>query len=910
MPQIQFAAQSYQARSAQLLAQQCINAFVETAPEGSKSKVPIYGTPGLTIFARVGGGPVNGMWVMGDLLYVLSGGVLYSVTPQGVVVLIGQTNLGGICSMADNGQQLVMVDGSGGWVYQPTGLNQVTTVTADPITTITATVAGGITAGDVVSLMAVSNGISGAPVTVSYTVLSTDTATSTAAGLAQQLNANDVFYVAGVVATPSGASVSIQWSATLLVSWQATSGTTDTLTMGSAVTTGANSIPANITGTINAGDTLSIPLDNGVTFTTTAAATATAASTSIELTDTLPSQVSAGALIIDATTTLGQILTPAFLPANTVAYMDGYFVFNAAGTRQFFLSGINDGTQYSGLDFATATANTGFVQAVVNFHEQLLIFTSKQSTEVWYDSGAAAFPFQRYDGVYIQRGISNPLAQTNEDNTTFWVGDDGIAYRLTGFVPERISTFAMEHAWAQYPLKFTDCTMFVLDQEGHKFVVCQFWSGNTTWVYDISTKLWHQRESWPSSGTGPWIPGPPAPPAPPLGSPQIAQLVIPSDSYGTPTSAVVDWARGKIYLLSSTSNSARVYSAELVTQNPILSANFPLAALGSGNGAVDPTNGNLIVPTSIYANTQQLVSIDPSTMALIATYGALSVFPSYPASIDAVNALICVACGTAASGGAAQVGYAFGNQYGYTLGWAAVRTDNMTAAGFADIIIANTACCAGKSGSTGGSVFLANASGSASITLSAINVAPGAETYSIASWPTRNPYITSSTIGAIAATAVDSTATTISCSNMGYDSIDGLVILDATTNGTGAVTRFMIGVSPANAAVIWVAPLSGGSNNLALSRISSAMVEFLKSGTGFVVNTSNGSVVGSTLNGVAATSGSGSGSLNLVISDDVSKLVLLECAYTEEAGSPTPVSGTPANFTGWAVAGLWGSPWT
>jgi len=41
----------------------------------------------------------------------------------------------------------------------------------------------------------------------------------------------------------------------------------------------------------------------------------------------------------------------------------------------------------------------------------------------------------------------------------------------------------------------------VLAQEGHKFVVCQFPSGNQTWVYDISTQLWHQRESW---GT-PWV---------------------------------------------------------------------------------------------------------------------------------------------------------------------------------------------------------------------------------------------------------------------------------------------------------------------------------------------------------------------------------------------------------------------
>ena len=45
MAELQFAGQSYEARAAQLLAQQCINAFVETTPQVAKTQVPIYGTP-------------------------------------------------------------------------------------------------------------------------------------------------------------------------------------------------------------------------------------------------------------------------------------------------------------------------------------------------------------------------------------------------------------------------------------------------------------------------------------------------------------------------------------------------------------------------------------------------------------------------------------------------------------------------------------------------------------------------------------------------------------------------------------------------------------------------------------------------------------------------------------------------
>lgn len=902
MAQIQFAWQSYQARSTQLLAQQCINAFVETAPEFATSKVPIFGTPGLTVFSQAGAGPINGLWVMGNLLYCLSGGALYSVTNLGVSTLIGKTNLGGICSLADNGQQLVMVDGSAGWVYQPGGLNQITTVTANPITTIAATVGGTVTAGDVLALTATSTGVSGSPVTVSYTVQSDDTPTTIADALVQQVQDNDAFVVSGVVASSDLGVINLQWAATLQISWQSTSGSTDTLTLSPASTTGATSIPANITGTINAGDALSIALDSGATFTTTAAATVTAASSAIELTDPLPSQVSAGAIILDPSNVLGQILAPAFVPSNSVIYMDGYFVLNAAGTRQFFLSGINDGTQYSGLDFATATANTGNVMSVVNFHEQLLLYTSKASTEVWYDSGAAAFPFQRYDGVYLQRGIGSSLALTNEDNTTFWIGDDGIAYRLDGFVPVRISTFAMEHAWAQYPQKFSDCNMFVLDQEGHKFVVFQFPSGNQTWVYDISTKIWHERESW-CGPLGPWIPGPtpPTPPAP--GTPQIAELVVPSDAFGTPTTGLVDWVRGKVYLLSGT--AGRAYTTEMATQEPTVSAALPVS--GMDYFCLDPATGNILAGGATDDNTQQICSVDPATMGLAGAFGVLELVPSYPTSIDAIDALVCVACGTAASGGASQVGYAFGQQVALASGWAAIRTDTMTAAGF-DATIASTAYCGGESGGAGGSVFIADASASATVTLSVINITPGAETYNISSWPTTNPNITSSEIGTIAAAAVDPTATTVSCAHMGYDSLDNIVVLDCTTNGTGATTRFLVGVNQTNAGVLWTLPISGPVNSLALSRIGAAMAELLQSGTGSVLNTSNGALVGSTLNGVVPTL-SGSQPV-LMASDDISRLLVLECTFTEGAGSPTPVSGTGSSFTGWAIAGLWGTPWT
>jgi hypothetical protein len=381
---------------------------------------------------------------------------------------------------------------------------------------------------------------------------------------------------------------------------------------------------------------------------------------------------------------------------------------------------------------------------------------------------------------------------------------------------------------------------------------------------------------------------------------RIAQLVVPSDAFGTPTNAIIDWPRGKVYLLSSSANTLRVYDTELVTQNPLSSANMPLAWSASDIGAIalDPVTGYLLMPGATYENTQQIATVNPQTASLVATFGALVEFPSYPTSIDAMSSTICVGCGTVASGGDTQVGYAFMLQFGIAHGWAAIRTDTMTAAGF-DTTIASTASCTGLSGPSGGSVFIANANGSASVTLSTITVTPGAETYDISTWPTGNPHINSATIGTIAATAVDATATTISCSNMGYDRINNIVILDVTTNGT-ATPQALLGVNPASAAILWQTAASGGTTALSACRIDGEVALLAASSGGpppvgggaDVITTATGTSVTTSLNGVVQTYAAG---------DDIAGWIVINAAYTETTGSPAPVSGTASSFTGFAI---------
>jgi hypothetical protein len=146
------------------------------------------------------------------------------------------------------------------------------------------------------------------------------------------------------------------------------------------------------------------------------------------------------------------------------------------------------------LDLATAEVQTGFLLSTINQQENLLLFC-QQCIETWYDSGAVDFPFARYSGATIERGCLAAKTPVKEDNSVFFLGNDYVFYRLDGVLPRRVSTHAIEFAWRQYRV-VDDAFCFTFTRSGHKFVVLTFPSQPATWVYDISTGLWHERESF------------------------------------------------------------------------------------------------------------------------------------------------------------------------------------------------------------------------------------------------------------------------------------------------------------------------------------------------------------------------------------------------------------------------------
>lgn len=205
--------------------------------------------------------------------------------------------------------------------------------------------------------------------------------------------------------------------------------------------------------------------------------------------------------------TLGFLLIsdPDFNAAETVQFFDQKFYYDWKGTNKFFGSDTLDGTSYNGLVFATAETRPDNVLATVLNKQMLLVF-GETSIEPWQDVGAANFPLERVPGVVIERGLAAPHATSKEDNSVFFLGEDRRYYRLDGLTPVGVSTPALEAEWQTYDT-VSDCYCFSYPWAGHKFVVVHFPSANKTFAFDVSTGLWHERESWDMNGRslGRWM---------------------------------------------------------------------------------------------------------------------------------------------------------------------------------------------------------------------------------------------------------------------------------------------------------------------------------------------------------------------------------------------------------------------
>lgn len=174
-------------------------------------------------------------------------------------------------------------------------------------------------------------------------------------------------------------------------------------------------------------------------------------------------------------------------PANTVTFQDGYFIFNRTGSGQFFFSGILD-ISLDGLDYSSADASPDNTVAIISDQRVVWLFGEK-SIEIYRNDGST--PWVRLEGAYIERGTKSPASVVKMDNCIFFLGDNGVVYRTSGYTIQRESSHAIEFEFLRGDV--SGARAYSYTNEGHVFYVLTIPAINRTIVFDVASGLWHER---------------------------------------------------------------------------------------------------------------------------------------------------------------------------------------------------------------------------------------------------------------------------------------------------------------------------------------------------------------------------------------------------------------------------------
>ncbi len=456
---------AYEAPSITQDAQECINFYPEidpTKPQGDRGVIALYPTPGLdTVAIFPNQDEVRGLRTLsgGNYLLAICGAFAYILEDDLSPKMVGQLNTdSGLVDIVDNGIDAYIVDGADryGWRISDPAAAIFTASISGTTMTVTELFSGTIAVGQQVFgvgvdqetvITALGTGTGGAG---TYTVSNSQTAAS---GRYNSAQINCVF---------TGS----------------TSGTTLTV---SAVSS----------GTLHAGMTIT-----NSSLTTKTVITALGTGTGGAGTYTISnSQTVGSSTMYGLNWTVLPASDGAFVGGSTVEVVDNYFIYNKPDSQLWgatdLLSIISNPLSYGTKDGSP----DDLVTIIVDRREVYLL--GEMSSEVWIDVGAFPFPFQRIPGTSTQQGIAAKFSAARMGNSFAYVSKnnrgEATIVRMNGYIPERISTHAVENTLVGQNV--SDALAWTYQLNGHETYVVTFPSigeNGLTWAFDNTTGLWHK----------------------------------------------------------------------------------------------------------------------------------------------------------------------------------------------------------------------------------------------------------------------------------------------------------------------------------------------------------------------------------------------------------------------------------
>ena len=537
-----FVGASYEAPSIYQDAQECINFRPEVDPTKAQSQrgvVALYPTPGLTNQITLqNSAVVRGMRTVsgGQYCVAVCGSYVYVLNATFTPTIIGQLNSStGQVGITDNGLNVYIVDGSYRYTWrisQPNSAVFQGTISGTTLT-ITRVISGTIAANQALFGIGVPNE------TVIVSGSGTSWTINNSASIATAIQMNSATVAGVITASMSGTTLTVTavTSGTIYpgqtVQGTSVSGNTIVTALGSgtvlsqSIATAGTGYAVNDTVTVLGGVYGSSPATYTVTAIGGSGAVSTlsqtfsgayvsnpanAASTSsngsgtgLTLNLTFGTGTgNTGNYVINNSQTVSSetmyLLNFSIIPSSDGAFsggsavdiVDNYFVYNRPNTQQWAASNLLSPITY-GLSFASKFTGPDNLVSLICDHGQVYLL-GETTSEVWADQGTFPFAFQRIPGSSSQHGIAAQFSLAKLGNSFAYVAKNNRGQSeivmMNGYFPQRISTHAVENTLVNQNV--SDAIAYTYQLEGHECYVVTFPSLDLTWVYDISTQLWHK----------------------------------------------------------------------------------------------------------------------------------------------------------------------------------------------------------------------------------------------------------------------------------------------------------------------------------------------------------------------------------------------------------------------------------
>jgi hypothetical protein len=211
-----------------------------------------------------------------------------------------------------------------------------------------------------------------------------------------------------------------------------------------------------------------------------------------------------------ASNTFTLITDTDFYGSKRASFLDGKFILVRPETQQFYWSeGTDNAGVYDALDFASAESFPDKIVGHLVDHRELWL-AGERSIEIWLPAPSGDQVYQRNSGATIEVGCASTHSLQQIENTVVWIGRDkqgqGLVWMAgggNGYTPQRISTNDIEDDLASVG-DLSGAWAWTYQDAGQTFYVLQVPGLDTTWVWDASTRKWHERAEYDGGGLQQW----------------------------------------------------------------------------------------------------------------------------------------------------------------------------------------------------------------------------------------------------------------------------------------------------------------------------------------------------------------------------------------------------------------------